>query len=122
MRLEMTPDLIQKNALNTVRVTEEGDWTSRYASESPWTVELAYTSSSIELRRLVDRHPDFIESYLEYARTSGFEAADKIDLEWSDDIVRAPNFTDTDTVITLALISSNAYARHRCQRSYLYLT
>jgi lipase ATG15 len=109
MRLDMTPDLIEKNALNTMRVTQEDDWTSRYASESPWTVKLPYTSSPIELKRLVDRHPDFIESYLEYARTSGFEAADKIDLEWSDDLVQAPNVTDKDTVITLALMSSNAY-------------
>lgn len=109
LRLDITPKFLEENSLHSFSGEEEDQWTSLYESESPWTVELPYKSNAIELKRLAERDPDFVESYLEYARVSGSEAVEKIELEWSDDIVEAPNVTDKDTVITLALMSSNAY-------------
>ncbi|ONH65237.1 putative lipase ATG15 [Cyberlindnera fabianii] len=110
MRLDITPEFIEKNALHAFQIMDQDDWpTRRYRDSSPWTVKLPTHPEHITLTRLSDRDPDFVESYLDYARTEGSEAASMINLDWSDDLVEAPNVTDKDTIISLALMASNAY-------------
>lgn len=109
-RLDITPDFIEKHSLHLLGSANLEDWsTRRYVGESPWTVQLPYSSNKMTLKRLSDRDPETVESYLDYAREVGSEAVSKIHLDWNDEEIVAPNVTDKDTVITLALMSSNAY-------------
>ncbi|KAH3677070.1 hypothetical protein WICPIJ_009038 [Wickerhamomyces pijperi] len=59
--------------------------------------------------RLVDRDPDMIESYLNFASEHTTEELTKFQLDWREEPVVQPNTTDRDTIVTLALMSSNAY-------------
>lgn len=109
-RLDITPEFISKHSLHLLSNANLEDWsTKRHIGESPWTVNLPSKSNKIILKRLADRDPDSVESYLDYAREVGSEEVSKIHLDWVDDEVDAPNVTDKDTVIALALMSSNAY-------------
>lgn len=103
-RLDISPEFIQRNNLQIAQQTES--WTR---DVSPWNIKLHSKTNNINLKRLSDRSPDFIESYLDYARTKGSEMAQKIHLDWDDELVESPNITDKETVIALALMSSNAY-------------
>ncbi|KAH3671449.1 hypothetical protein WICMUC_004630 [Wickerhamomyces mucosus] len=104
-RLDITSEFIEINELNS----NYEILSSKYSSKSPWNIQLPFKSQNVELMRLTDRSPDFIESYLEYARIHGSQAISKINLDWDKSIVESPNITDKETIITLALMSSNAY-------------
>lgn len=105
LRLDITSQYVAEHSLHEERPEE---WSRLYEEQSPWTVSLPFKSQDIELKRLADRHPDTMQAYIERMGTGQFTQQD-LNLEWRDDVVDAPNVTDKDTVITLALMSSNAY-------------
>lgn len=109
-RLDITDGFISSYGLDSdLSINEhEGSWSKKYNNKSPWVVNLPLKSNDIQLKRLKNRNLDFIDSYVEYARTNPI-LANSIDLEWYDDLVNAPNITDKETIISLALMSSNAY-------------
>ncbi|KAK9249209.1 Alpha/Beta hydrolase protein [Lipomyces tetrasporus] len=56
--------------------------------------------------RMSQRDPDFIESYLHYARTKGAVA---IDFDWTHQDIMVPDITDRDTMVELAKVTADAY-------------
>lgn len=87
-------------------------WTtsSHYKHINPWDVKLKLRSKPIYMTRLVNADVDFVKSYLDFT----FEMPDlasKVNLEWSDELVLAPNVSDKETILSLALMSSNAYVK-----------
>ncbi|KAI0465205.1 hypothetical protein LJB42_000430 [Komagataella kurtzmanii] len=82
-----------------------------FSRESPWVSEFDMSGYIGSIRRMAERDPDFVESYLAYARESGAEQVSKITLDWNDDRDILPNVTNNETIMNLALMSSNAYVR-----------
>ncbi|RMD39819.1 hypothetical protein DV735_g5309, partial [Chaetothyriales sp. CBS 134920] len=70
-----------------------------------------YRDPQLHLRydRLADRSPAAIEEHLAVARLTGQPAVLAAD-EWTLDAVTAPDISDRDTIINMAIIASNAYA------------
>ncbi|CDF91346.1 related to Putative lipase ATG15 [Zygosaccharomyces bailii] len=91
---------------------EEPLWTAngKFATDNPFEFKFSMEREKIRMRRLKDRSPEFMEGYLDFALESPLQAS-KITLDWGDEDVYAPNVTDKDTIISLALMSSNAYVR-----------
>jgi lipase ATG15 len=108
--LDITADFIKVHGLDSdISINEhEQVWTTRYQNQSPWIVNLPIKSNIIKMKRLANRDPAFVDSYLEFARLNPV-LSQEISLEWDDDLVDAPNVTDKETIISLALMSSNAY-------------
>lgn len=110
-RLDITDEFISQQ----LALTKELDWAPEeeiskvYEGESPWKKPLVVSSVQQKSIRLAERDPDFVESYLAYAWRAGSEAVLKINLEWKEDVLPVPNVTDKDTVVSFALMSSNAY-------------
>ncbi|KAK9474040.1 Alpha/Beta hydrolase protein [Dipodascopsis tothii] len=67
---------------------------------------LQVSSKLQTVSRLSQRDPDFIESYLEYARTP---KAINIDFDWTHEDMYVPNVTDKETVVSLAKMTADAY-------------
>lgn len=114
----MTPELISKagTLYQETAVQMQGDegseplWTNNdeYATSNPFDVELALGKVPLTLKRMKQRDPDYMEAYVS-GETYMSEA--EAHAMWIDDDIVAPNITDRDTVISLALMSSNAYVR-----------
>lgn len=85
---------------------DNDDWAG---DDTPWTAELAIKSDYKEIDRI--RHQEYIEPYLDYAFENGQAQADKIHLEWERVVKSVPDVTDRETIISLALMSSDAYLR-----------
>ncbi|CCE65755.1 hypothetical protein TPHA_0M01800 [Tetrapisispora phaffii CBS 4417] len=88
-------------------------WTSNpmYTTDNPFNYEFKLGAKNKNLLRLVNRDPEFIEAYLDsYGSSNVFE--NKV-LEWKEggEDVLVPDVTDMNTVISLALMSSNAYVK-----------
>ncbi|CDO93112.1 unnamed protein product [Kluyveromyces dobzhanskii CBS 2104] len=118
--LQMTPELIAlaDSAFEqhvSVSSDEEEDLYDKHLwSESidsnPWSHQFTLKEESIQMKRMASRDPDYVESFLDYAHENP-EMARKVHLDWVDESVIAPNVTDKDTIISLALMSSNAYVQ-----------
>ncbi|BAP71283.1 putative lipase ATG15 [Kluyveromyces marxianus] len=78
------------------------------SDSNPWTHEFKLKQQTIQMTRMAYRDPDYVESFLDFANENP-TMAQKVHLEWVDENVLAPNVTDKDTIISLALMSSNAY-------------
>ncbi|AET38215.1 triglyceride lipase ATG15 Ecym_2493 [Eremothecium cymbalariae DBVPG len=91
---------------------EEELWTTNkeYAGVNPFNYTFRLKQDVIKMVRLAEREPDWVESYLDFARENP-QLASKVDFDWVDDDVVAPNISDKETVISLALMSSNAYVK-----------
>lgn len=93
------------------------DWPRAMRHKDPWTILLAVKDrpTPAKVTRLAQRHtPHFLDSYLDYAmRVKGNPARlNAIGLEWEPETdIRVPDVLDRDTVVSLALVSSNAYVR-----------
>lgn len=116
-RLDVTPEFVSEAGEYyqqhiSVASDEEELWTTneKYRTQNPFDFTFNLKSQAIGMTRMLHRHPDFVESYLDFARDSP-HLASKVNLEWIDDAVLAPNISDKDTVVNLALMSSNAYVR-----------
>lgn len=71
-------------------------------------------SNAISIERLVDRRPSVVDPMVAEARQRGFAAV--LDSSaWTVDEVSSPNITDKDTVITLAMMTANAYVEDETQ-------
>ncbi|CDK28994.1 unnamed protein product [Kuraishia capsulata CBS 1993] len=121
-RLDLTPELLESEAFSTSNVetiaqygAEEEDQTALslwFADQSPWSKPLSLKSDSMTIMRLVERAPDFVESYLAYALEVGSQGIAGIHLDWAEEEdVPIPNVTDKQTVVSLALMASNAYVK-----------
>ncbi|SCU92913.1 LAFA_0F13652g1_1 [Lachancea sp. 'fantastica'] len=91
---------------------DEEMWTSssQYATENPMSYEFELSYEPQSLKRMLYRDPDFVESYLDFAHENPHMAS-QVHLDWIDDTVVVPKVTDKKTIISLALMSSNAYVR-----------
>ncbi|KAK9455270.1 Alpha/Beta hydrolase protein [Dipodascopsis uninucleata] len=56
--------------------------------------------------RMSERNPDFVESYLHYARTPNAVA---IDFDWTHETIMVPNITDRESLISFAKMTADAY-------------
>ncbi|EMG50333.1 hypothetical protein G210_4625 [Candida maltosa Xu316] len=103
------------NSDNLDQIYQQSDWPEIHHGKNPFDIELPFKKNPGETIRLKERNtPQFIESYLDYARDVRGDAhiLNRINLEWIHDEIKVPNVTDRDTVVTLATISSNAYVRY----------
>ncbi|EDO18770.1 hypothetical protein Kpol_1028p44 [Vanderwaltozyma polyspora DSM 70294] len=89
-------------------------WTSdkQFITDNPFNFKFGLKGNKQILHRMVDRDPSFIEPYLDFARESPDMAA-KVTIDWVEggEVVVVPDITDKNTVVSLALMSSNAYVR-----------
>ena len=110
-----------QNLLNNIKYnvdngddTDESLWTNnfKYQTDNPFVHEFNLRGRYMVLHRMANRHPDFVESYLDFALESPRMAA-KVVLDWVEggEEVLMPDVRDKDTVISLALMSSNAYVK-----------
>ena len=100
---------------NLDKIYQQSDWPEIHKGKNPFSIELPFKKADSEATRLKERNtPNFIESYLNYARDIKGDAQilNRINLDWIHDEIKVPNVTDRDTVVTLATISSNAYVRY----------
>lgn len=94
------------------------DWPHSLENSSPWTVELKAKAAASKSKafRLKQRHrPDFIESYL-WSSIVASEREQEVResaLEWEEEEVEVPDVQDLDTVLSLAIMSSNAYVKDK---------
>ena len=83
---------------------EESMWSTnpRYRTNNPFSYKFRISQDDTTVPRMKNREPKYLE----------FLASDtgrQVTPEWEDEIIRVPNITDIDSVIGLALMSSNAY-------------
>lgn len=122
-RLDITPEIAaqyvpsdivpQEQAEDLDAMLRAPDWPRAFKDTNPFTAELPIKRAPKKMRveRLAERHlPGFLDSYFEHALGSN-SIVSKIHLDWEPEEVAIPDVTDRDTVISLALISSNAYVR-----------
>lgn len=123
-KLDITPeivsdagDLFQTYRQEQLLLLEEGkedefdiDWPQdeKYETDNPFDFELKMKSTHIPMKKL---DTNFVFSQLAMGEEYTKAVPESL-LQWiDDDEALAPNVTDKDTVISLALMSSNAYVR-----------
>lgn len=106
-RLDITPEFIENYQLRSSGFGI-ASLPKSLIDSNPWNAKLGLKSQKSQIRRMTQRDPDFIESYLEYIHSDPANA-NKIHLDWFDEDVHIPNVTDKDTIVALALMLSNAY-------------
>lgn len=118
-KLDVTSDFIEQAGLlyqHEMKINEVSNeqtlWTNNddYATENPFSFEFEIKSDLMVMKRMSDRSPDFMEAYLDFALAFPSSAA-KVRIDWIDEDVVVPNVTDKKTILSLALMSSNAYVR-----------
>ncbi|VEU21007.1 DEKNAAC101946 [Brettanomyces naardenensis] len=118
-RLDIDDDFLKKveedslfSAESLGSLDEETRQEMEMLDNQPFTYQFDLTASRRKTMRLANRSPDFVESYLDYALQFGDQQRldAMIDLDWSTDEISVPNVTDVETVLSLAMMSSNAYA------------
>lgn len=115
-KVQQTPEKpVDPNNADSVLASEEPS--RLFKDQDPWTAELQIKTAEkpARLRRLKERHtPHFLNSYLQYAMEvkGNPQKLNRIGLEWEpEQDVLLPDVEDKDSVVALALISSNAYVR-----------
>lgn len=115
-KVQQTPEKpVDPNNADSVLASEEPS--RLFKDQDPWTAELQIKTAEkpARLRRLKERHtPHFLDSYLQYAMEvkGNPQKLNRIGLEWEpEQDVLLPDVEDKDSVVALALISSNAYVR-----------
>lgn len=107
----------QVHNLGVEDVVLQNDWPRSKKDKNPWTIGLPVKERSrrAKVTRLTERHtPQFLDSYLDYAMKVKGNAAklNLIKLEWDPEAkIRVPDVGDKETLVSLALVSSNAYVR-----------
>lgn len=87
-----------------------GHDTHRYMASNardPYT-NLHLKSRTQKVKRWRQRDPDHVESYLEAARLNP-QMYGAMDFDWVEEDILVPDVTDRDTVVSLAVMASNAY-------------
>lgn len=131
-RLDITPEYLEKTGLDEFKmkadtseistnnledVYSQNDWPQSFEDHNPWTMKMSLKTRDKQgvVKRLTERHtPGFIDSYLDYAREvkGNPQVLNRINLEWDDEeSINLPNVHDKDSLVALALMSSNAYVR-----------
>lgn len=112
---QYSPESVDTTSLE--HVARAMDWPPSLRDTDPWTILLAVKerAEKAKVARLAERHtPHFLDSYLDYAmRVKGNPAKlGAIGLEWEPEKdIRVPDVRDRNTLVSMALISSNAYVR-----------
>lgn len=102
---------------NLNEIYSKPDWPDSRKGKDPWTILLPLKRSSKDatVTRLTERHtPNFLDSYFQYAISVKGNPAklNKLNLEWNnEEKISVPDVKDKDTLVSLALMSSNAYVR-----------
>lgn len=73
---------------------------------------LVAASETLQIQRLKDRRPSTVESMLTAARVPGY-SMNVLPSAWTVDSVSGPNITDKETIVTLATMTSDAYAQFK---------
>ncbi|VVT44536.1 uncharacterized protein SAPINGB_P000449 [Magnusiomyces paraingens] len=111
-RLDITPNNIAMLKETTPLVTF-GRNTASPRKVSPWEARLALKPrNNFHVRRLADRHPDSVEALVHYANTymdRGLPEIKNENLNWHDENIAVPDIEDRNTVVALAVMSSDAY-------------
>lgn len=123
--LNVTPDIVdfaESQYSNFVSTLENKDdlWPGSIKS-NPWSHQFTLRSEMLPMRRMKNRDPDNLESFMAYAHEYPM-LAKTVDLDWVDEHVLSPNITDKETVISLALMSSNAYVQFPYEGDWRNLT
>lgn len=98
-------------------VYSQYDWPEAFSDSDPWTILLPVKTAAqpVRITRLAERHtPNFLDSYFQNAvRVKGKAAKlSAIHLEWEPEVpVAVPDVSDKGSLVSLALMSSNAYER-----------
>lgn len=72
------------------------------------TRSLSIKHKPVKINRLKDRRPPVVDSIMNVARDFP-QIWSSLENSWTVDTVNAPDVTDTDTILTLAQMSANAY-------------
>lgn len=97
-------------------ILRKADWPNSQ-SGNPWTKELYINQSDkkAKVQRLTERHtPGFVSSYLNYAIDvkGNPDILGRLNLEWDEEEeISIPDIENRDSLVSLALIASNAYVR-----------
>lgn len=116
-RVDYSADTVAVNSNDLNEIYTKTDWPQSKKEKDPWTVLLPLRRSleGVKVTRLAERHtPNFLDSYLQYAISVKGNPAklQQINLEWSpEEKISVPDVHDKDTLVSLALMSSNAYVR-----------
>lgn len=131
-RLDITEEYLEKTGLDSVEmdvdkseittnnledVYAQNDWPAAFKGHNPWNMKMKVRSSdsTAKIRRLTERHtPGFLDSYLDYAiEVKGNpKKLNMINLQWDEEEeLEIPDIQDKDTLVMLALMSSNAYVK-----------
>ncbi|ODQ82220.1 hypothetical protein BABINDRAFT_19159, partial [Babjeviella inositovora NRRL Y-12698] len=97
-RLDITEEFIAQHALRSTEV-----------AVNPFAVALPLAAKPHSIRRLAERDPDFMESYLSYALKAGSAGVSGIHLAWNDEEILTPNVSDRNTVLNMAIMALDAY-------------
>ena len=110
------PDFNVADSSNLEAIYNQHDWPEAFAHENPFSINLPVklAPKKNKILRIKDRHePNFINGYLTFVRENqkNSKLINLIDLEWEESDVFVPNISNKDTLVSLALMSSNAYVR-----------
>ncbi|CCF58878.1 hypothetical protein KAFR_0F02810 [Kazachstania africana CBS 2517] len=76
---------------------------TEFQTTNPFSYEFPLKYQHMSMKRMENRHPDFVEAYI----NNDIEREE----HWIDEDVLVPDVSDRNTVILMALMSSNAYVR-----------
>ncbi|AAS50411.1 AAR046Cp [Eremothecium gossypii ATCC 10895] len=82
----------------------------RRRAANPFEYAYALREERATVVRAQQQVPEFMEPYLDFALERP-DLAEQIKMDWGYENMFVPNITDKETVISLALMSSNAYVR-----------
>ncbi|ODV86313.1 hypothetical protein CANARDRAFT_27548 [[Candida] arabinofermentans NRRL YB-2248] len=109
-KLDINEKFLDQYAVHLLENTNDIEDLDLFANnQSPFEYEFELKSQASEIMRLETRHPDFVESYLNYALEVGSAAVSRISLDWTTDKVSIPDVNDPVTILNLALMSADAY-------------
>ncbi|SMN20646.1 similar to Saccharomyces cerevisiae YCR068W ATG15 Lipase required for intravacuolar lysis of autophagic bodies and Cvt bodies [Maudiozyma saulgeensis] len=98
--------LFQMQEAQLMKESHDGEtlWSTnpRYRTTDPFSYKFKISQDSKAVPRMKNRDP----TYLEFLAS---DVGRQVIPEWIDEFIRVPNITDKDSVIGLALMSSNAY-------------
>ncbi|GME75265.1 unnamed protein product [Ambrosiozyma monospora] len=109
-RLDITPEFHQKLMMQSSSESVNAEDLDLFADESPFSHSFKLKSVKSETIRMANRDPDFVESYLNYALEVGQQEISKVNLDWQRDQISIPDIKDPETILSLGIMSSNAYA------------
>lgn len=109
---QLAYEKFQKQMLSVNEDNVEQLWTrnKKYANVNPFNYSFSLQNVKSNILRMKRRDPEFVMEYMNYYFEKG-ELATKMAVEWDTEEILVPDVTDKDTVVAIALMSSNAYVK-----------